>query len=626
MYVQNQLNPKDRLSADINNLFSLMKVIKEDNLKSIETDVVIPSVNILKGLQEHCTFRTLLQRDNPVFWNEINSKMGTDCDFNTCYQNIYKNHKDAYAKICGACRKGDCFCEAVLHDNPFKLGLVRVTVKLRKDVHSYKVHKRLAGTKRKIISRRALQIGTKMAHLEQFNTSDESDEGHSLETIQKAKQEIGPQTMNEREYLNELQCCLDYDDGAYIRALDLYPFVLSLYDDQMLEYVVNLNAKATWEDPLILSCDVSGEICYYPNNILNKKLNTSGLLTFSIAGPHAVPVCDIMLKKARSIDLIPSMIKWKDLLKRFSKSDDICQIWVLDFSWPLINTILRSVFETNINSYIQKKYCEMKSEYQLVKGESIILIDMLHLVKVFQKGALKKTNKRIANRFVLIFLKVLKCRSLKKVIELWQLTIKYFGYKYSCKATTLQLDQVCDEIEKSVSSKQDYIYQDELSDTDINGIRNKSKFKSLFQNITEEVYNQEKIELHNSCAEENEYFCKNIIQYFIDQYLPLLPLFSLAVVPSCYSEEYPTSSSVENHFKNLKHSCFKTIPLKSRTPALFLRKLQNWNSLQRKSVLQEERKRKKKKESLGDKWMSPSVKKRRLNKYIGRKVLLSKLT
>jgi len=47
MYVQNQLNPKDRLSADINNLFSLMKVIKEDNLKSIETDVVIPSVNIL---------------------------------------------------------------------------------------------------------------------------------------------------------------------------------------------------------------------------------------------------------------------------------------------------------------------------------------------------------------------------------------------------------------------------------------------------------------------------------------------------------------------------------------------------------------------------------------------------
>ena len=67
-----------------------------------------------------------------------------------------------------------------------------------------------------------------------------------METIQKAKQEIGPQTMNEREYLNE---CLDYDDGAYIRALDLYPFVLSLYDDQMLEYVVNLNVKATWEDP-----------------------------------------------------------------------------------------------------------------------------------------------------------------------------------------------------------------------------------------------------------------------------------------------------------------------------------------------------------------------------------------
>ena len=34
----------------------------------------------------------------------------------------------------------------------------------------------------------------------------------------------------------------------------------------------------------------------------------------------------------------------------------------------------------------------MKSEYQLVKGESVILIDMLHLVKIFQKAAQKKTN------------------------------------------------------------------------------------------------------------------------------------------------------------------------------------------------------------------------------------------
>ena len=162
--------------------------------------------------------------------------------------------------------------------------------------------------------------------------------------------------MNEREYLNELQCCVVDDHGEYIRALDLYPFVLSLYDDPMLEYVENLNDMATQdqEDPFILSCDVSGEICYYPNNILIKKLNTSGLLTFSIAGPLAVPVCD-MLKKARSIDLIPSMIKWKDSLKRFSKSDDICQIWEVDFSWPLIYTILRQVFETNINSYIAKK-------------------------------------------------------------------------------------------------------------------------------------------------------------------------------------------------------------------------------------------------------------------------------
>ena len=73
---------------------------------------------------------------------------------------------------------------------------------------------------------------------------------------------------------------------------------------------------------------------------------------------------------------------------------------------------------------------------------------------------------RIANRFVLVFLKVLKCRSLKKVIELWQLTVKYFGYEHSCKETTIQLDQVCDEIDKLKvdASKHDFIFEEELSE------------------------------------------------------------------------------------------------------------------------------------------------------------------
>jgi len=55
------------------------------------------------------------------------------------------------------------------------------------------------------------------------------------------------------------------------------------------------------------------------------------------------------------------------------------------------------------------------------------------------------------------------------------------------------------------------------------------------------------------CEIENRNQNKSLIQYFLDQYISLLPLMSLVVTPEIYQGTYPTSSSVENHFRQCDH-------------------------------------------------------------------------
>lgn len=568
--------------TQISDLFKIMQETAKKTLPIINKTIVISSSNILKGLRENHTFRSLLQRENTIFWDEITLKLETDCIFFTSYQNVYKNPHGSFAKVCGSCARGNCQIVVILHDNPFNLGVIRINVNYIKDNHTFKKHQRLTGDKRLIMSRNAIHVGTKTTYLEQF---ENKDYGHSLGTIQKAKEEGLSKKMTESEYLNEINICMNYDCKDYIQSLDLVHFILSLYDDEMLQYLITLYKSATWENPLILSCDVSGEIFFFPNDTLNKAKNNSGLLTFTMAADHSVSVLDIMLKQARSSDLIPALIRWRDSLRKFSKKKNICHILCCDFSWPLLNSLIESLFQTNVSSYIEHKFHEFVSGNELQQDESIILIDMLHLVKIFQKAARKKSCKKIANKFVLIFLKILKCRTFSKVTELWELCCKFFGYKYSSQETARKLENVCSEIDSSVvtdsSSKTDYIHEEELHCLNVKGIRKNSKFLSYFQKITDKVF----IEEDDTELDSNENYCPDLLQYFQEQYLSLLPFFCLVGTP--YIIEYPTSSSVENHFKLLKYSTFKNLPLKSRTPALFLQKLRKWNSLQRKSVIYE---------------------------------------
>ena len=206
----------------------------------------------------------------------------------------------------------------------------------------------------------------------------------------------------------------------------------------MLEYIANLYKNSDWEYPAILAGDISGEIFFYPDKTLNFRQKLLGILTFILTAPHAVSCIDFILEHGRSVDKTSALLKWKTNLQKFSKNNGVCKIFVTDLSWALIKSILETFMKDTIQSYIEKKYEQFMCGNELKKGESVILIDILHLIKIFLKAAKKKAPKKVAEKFVIIFLKFLTWRTLVQAKELWLLMSKYFGLKTQVLIPTLK--------------------------------------------------------------------------------------------------------------------------------------------------------------------------------------------
>lgn len=569
----------------VKRIFEIISEVKVNSLPLTETDLMLKSLSITEGLKQNYSMNSLIDKESPIFWKEISNQLQSDCMYYSTYQHVYQKSGGPFAKLNGSCRKGNCNITVVLVDNPFLFGMSRVKIILRKDIHSHISEKRLYGKKRDIISRRALHESSHLAFLEQ------KEDYHSLEVIQKGRQELSMSSMTMIEYFNEMQVCKIIDNSQYMQSWNQIPFNLILYEEDQVLLACDRFSKSTWECPLILSGDISGEIFFIPNKVLNTRTNCTGIFTLSITILNAVACIDIMLEKCRAIDISLSLQIWKESLSKVSRMEGIAEILVCDFSWPLIHGFLTGLLKTDIHQYLEKSYSDIMNGHQAKKGETIILIDLLHLVKIFLKQARKKSPKKIANKFVLVFLKILNCRTIQTVIELWTLIVQCFALPIQRKECETRLEELCSDIDLMnihENKKTDYICDSE-SDSEgggqKNGIRNRSKFKLFFDDLTEKVL-AEGEEL-TDLDQTNELYASELVKYFKDAYLPLLPLISMVAVPTCYKGKYPTSSSVELHFRNLKHTAFKNVPMKSRTPAVFLQKLRNWNSLKRKSVVSE---------------------------------------
>ena len=105
-------------------------------------------------------------------------------------------------------------------------------------------------------------------------------------------------------------------------------------------------------------------------------------------------------------------------------------------------------------------------------------------------------------------------------------------------------------------------------------IRKSSDFYTYFR----EIYEEEQMKMTNDnddTEEPNSFFAPDLLDYVTLNYLSLFPLFSLYFVPDPNITELPTTSDVENNWKNIK-SLFKGIPIRKRSVPIYFSTLQGY--------------------------------------------------
>jgi hypothetical protein len=240
------------------------------------------------------------------------------------------------------------------------------------------------------------------------------------------------------------------------------------------------------------------------------------------------------------------------------------QIFCTDYTWVNIHPILNVFLKTDIHKYLDERFQQFQKEESSEK--SVILIDKLHLIKFLLENCRKIAKQNfVAETFVAVFLYLLKCRSKAQIEELWVAVINVFGNPKRIDAYLRKIEQCSSlirnvdfEIQKEISESAALYEQDFLCKKPI---KKSSKFYMHFKDIYDHCKSQ--MEDEENCDKSNSFYCPELIDFVTENYLPLFPLMSLYFVPNLNITEIPTTSPVENYWKNVK-LFFKSIPLQNR--------------------------------------------------------------
>lgn len=255
----------------------------------------------------------------------------------------------------------------------------------------------------------------------------------------------------------------------------------------------------------------------------------------------------MICERTRTSDISIGFTKWKQILSTICKNPKICEMVIMDFSWVLLHSTLKVLMETDISTYLKtlyKQLCENTGPLP-----TIILLDKLHLIKIFITAARKHANRETADKFVTVFLKVLSCRNLEAIKQLWRVICQMFGLQKMRQDIFKEVDSVCEKIDQRSSflvSSGDVFNDEEVEDEEIclnsiNGIRRNSPFKKMFESLLDEVLlenEEEAVDIDEEDEDvirgDNKFYNKKLLSYFLFNYMTLLPLITLAVVPSQY--------------------------------------------------------------------------------------------
>lgn len=160
------------------------------------------------------------------------------------------------------CKKGDCSAIVHIMNNPLFCDTVTLKIQLEKSSHIYKDKpKRLFGEERRRIGELALKNGSMMTHLDLCDQN--AKELYSEDVVRKSANENVEKPISNEFFFKEMETLARWDkasDAPYIRSYEHIPFSIILATDYQLNFLKLQKKNSNWENPLVLSLDISGRV------------------------------------------------------------------------------------------------------------------------------------------------------------------------------------------------------------------------------------------------------------------------------------------------------------------------------------------------------------------------------
>jgi hypothetical protein len=110
-------------------------------------------------------------------------------------------------------------------------------------------------------------------------------------------------------------------------------------------------------------------------------------------------------------------------------------------------------------------------------------------------------------------------------------------------------------------------------------IKKNSSFYLYFKNLYDQVVAEEE-----NCDQDNNFYSPSLVEFMLENYLPLFPLMSIFFVPNLEINDLPTTSSIENYWKNVK-LVFKNIAVNKRYVHVYFPMMKSFFDSQTKEFL-----------------------------------------
>jgi hypothetical protein len=358
-----------------------------------------------------------------------------------------------------------------------------------------------------------------------------------------------------------------------IRNIVFDPCAVYSYTEEQMTIFSSCIKESSWNCPIQVSCDTSGDIFPAAKTAQGKKKFYNFAMCLSSQKMKSMPLGEMLTLKVDAKNVNCFLTNYVCDLEKLNsaKTVKLPQIFCTDYTWVNIHPILNVFFKTDIHKYLADMYAQF--ECQESSEKSVLLLDKLHLIKFLLINCRKIAKiKYVGETFVAVFLFLLKCKTKAQIYDHWVAMIHVFGTRikkveYQRTIEECGLSQASEEFNHLKNSIEDNVEDDDPDYICKKPIKRSSKFYDYFKSIHDEQMSKISNE-ENQDINDNIFYCPKLLAFVVENYLPLFPLMSLSFVPNIHVTDIPTTSSIENHWKNVK-LFFKTIPLERRYVSVY---------------------------------------------------------